>query len=149
MPKNQKPDGVIADSTKRLASRFYQLKTGHARTGQCLHWAKVHPDAQCWWCKFPSQTRDHLFKVCPEWKMQQKVLWAEVQKETGRWKSRWKIRDLLADRRCRQAEELDLREDRAPRRNGRCSFPRRPSWRPRETRSRGEMCAFPLSITLA
>jgi len=35
--------------------------------------------------------------------MQQKVLWAEAQKETGRGKSRWKIRDLLADERCGQA----------------------------------------------
>jgi len=35
--------------------------------------------------------------------MQQKILWAEVQKETGKWKSRWKIRDLLADGRCGQA----------------------------------------------
>jgi len=51
MPKRQKPDGTVANSSKRLASRFYQLKTGHARTGQYLHWAKVRPDAQCWWCK--------------------------------------------------------------------------------------------------
>jgi len=51
IPKSQKPDSVVADSTKRLASRFNQLKTGHARTGQYLHWAKVRPDAQCWWCK--------------------------------------------------------------------------------------------------
>ena len=29
--------------------------------------------------------------------MQQKVLWAEVQKETGGLKSRWKTRDLQAD----------------------------------------------------
>jgi len=35
--------------------------------------------------------------------MQQKILWGEVQKETGRWKSRWKIRDLLADGRCSQS----------------------------------------------
>jgi len=35
--------------------------------------------------------------------MQQKILWAEVQKETGRWKSRWKIRDLPEDGRCGQA----------------------------------------------
>jgi len=41
--------------------------------------------------------------VCPEWKAQQKILWAEVRKETGRWKSRWKIRGLLADGRCSQA----------------------------------------------
>jgi len=46
------------------------------------------------------QTRDHLFKECPEWKMRQKVLWAAVLKETKRWKSRWTVRDLLADRRC-------------------------------------------------
>ena len=44
--------------------------------------------------------REHLFKECPEWKAQQKILWAEVKKETGRWKDRWKIRDLLADERC-------------------------------------------------
>ena len=79
---------------------YYQLKTVHARTGQYLHWAKARPDAQCWWCKCPSQTRDHLFKVCPEWKMPQKILWAEVLKETNRWKSRWTVRDLLADGRC-------------------------------------------------
>jgi len=103
IPKSQKPDGVVASSTKRLASRYYQLKTGHARTGQYLHWAKVRPDTQCWWCKCPSQTRDHLFKVCPEWKMQQKILWAEVLKETKRWKSRWTVRDLLADGRCGRA----------------------------------------------
>jgi hypothetical protein len=32
-------------------------------------------------------------------------LWAEVRKETGRWKSRWKVRDLLApaDKRCSRA----------------------------------------------
>ena len=33
MPKSQGPDGTVAGSTKRLASRFYQLKTGHCRTG--------------------------------------------------------------------------------------------------------------------
>ena len=35
--------------------------------------------------------------------MQQKILWGEVKKETGKWKSRWKIQDLLADGRCSQA----------------------------------------------
>ena len=41
--------------------------------------------------------------MCPEWKIEQKILWAEVQKETGRWKSRWTVWDLLADGRCGQA----------------------------------------------
>jgi len=97
MLKSHRPDDAVAGSTKRLPSRYYQLNTGHARTGQYLHWAKARPTAQCWWCRCPPQTRDHLFRVSPEWKMQQKALWAEVQKETGRRKSRWKIRDQLAD----------------------------------------------------
>jgi len=64
MVESQKPDSEVADSTKRLASRFYQLKTGDARIRQYLHWAKIRPDGQWWWCKHPLQTRDHLFKVC-------------------------------------------------------------------------------------
>jgi ribonuclease HI len=62
-----------------------------------LHWTKNRTSPQCWWCRYPTQTREHLFKVNPEWKAQQKILWVEVREETGRWKSRWKIRDLLAD----------------------------------------------------
>jgi hypothetical protein len=33
IPANQKPDRVVASSSKRLTSRFYQLKTGHYLTG--------------------------------------------------------------------------------------------------------------------
>jgi len=49
------------------------------------------------------QTRDRLFKVCPKWKAQKKILWAEVREESGRGKSRFKIWGLLADERCSQA----------------------------------------------
>jgi len=87
-PTSQRPDGTVAGSTKRLASRFYQLKTGHCLTGQYLNWTKNRPTPQCWWCRYRTQTRDHLFKEYPEWKPQQKILWAEVKKETGRWKDR-------------------------------------------------------------
>jgi len=34
--------------------------------------------------------------VCPEWKAQQKIPWAEGWRVAGRDKSRFKIRDLLA-----------------------------------------------------
>jgi hypothetical protein len=34
---------------------------------------------------------------------QQRTLWAEARRETGRGKSRWKVRDLLADERCSRA----------------------------------------------
>jgi ribonuclease HI len=103
MSDKQKPEGVVAGSTKRHASRFYQLKTGHCLTGQYLYRTKGRPSPQCWWCASRTQTRDHLFKECVEWKVQQKILWAEARKETGRWKSRWKVRDLLEDERCSRA----------------------------------------------
>ena len=38
--------------------------------------------------------------MCPEWKTQQKILWAEVRKETGRRNDQWRIRDFLADEGC-------------------------------------------------
>jgi ribonuclease HI len=103
MPHRQRPDQTVAGSTKRHASRFYQLKTGHCLTAQYLNWTKTRPTAQCWWCPYRTQTREHCFKACPAWKEQQKTLWAEVRRETGRWKSRWKVRDLLADERCSRA----------------------------------------------
>jgi len=53
-------------ASKRIASRFYQLKTGHCLTGQYLNWTKNRPTPQCWWCRYQTQTRDHLFKECPE-----------------------------------------------------------------------------------
>jgi len=68
-----------------------------------LKWTKSRPSARCKWCRYQCQSRDHLLKSCPEWKAQQKVMWEKVKKETGRWKSRWKIRDLFADPRCSQA----------------------------------------------
>ena len=37
MPKSQRPDDTVAGSNNRFASRYYQLKTGHGRTGQYLH----------------------------------------------------------------------------------------------------------------
>jgi len=35
--------------------------------------------------------------------MQQKIVWMETQKETKRWKSRWRVWDLLANGRYAQA----------------------------------------------
>jgi hypothetical protein len=131
MPARQKPDGVFAGSSKRHASRFYQLKTGRCLTGQYLNWTKICPTPQCWWCASGTQTRDHLFKERAEWRGQQRTLWAEVRKEPARGKSRWKVRDLLADKRCsRSTTEIvsSPRFDRPRRRRGE---QRLRSWAPR------------------
>ena len=105
----QKPDPAVAKANKRLASRFYQFKTGHCLTGQYLAWTTRRPDATCWWCQYSIQTREHLFKNCPQWRCQQKTLWTTVLKETTklpgptRRRDRTSIAELLADERCSQA----------------------------------------------
>ena len=77
-----------------------QPKTGHCRTGQCLKWTQNLATAECGWCRYKTQTREHLFKNCEKWKLQQKTLWAEVLKKTGKGKNRFNIRDLFVDERC-------------------------------------------------
>jgi len=43
MLSRQRRGGTAAGSCKRLASRVYQLETGHCLTGQYLHWAESSP----------------------------------------------------------------------------------------------------------
>ena len=57
MPSSQKPDGVVAGSPKRFASRFYQVKTGHCLSGQYLQWTKNRPTAQCRGCRCQAPLR--------------------------------------------------------------------------------------------
>jgi hypothetical protein len=95
-----RPNRAVAGCSKRLANRFYQLKTGHCLTGQYLQWAKNRTTGKCGWCSYKVQTREHLFKNCPRWKPQQKILWAEVCKEPGKEENCFKIRDLFTDERC-------------------------------------------------
>jgi len=47
IPGRQQPDSTVSGSSKRLALRFYQLKTGRCLTGQYLHWTKNQATAQC------------------------------------------------------------------------------------------------------
>jgi len=99
MPRSQRPNRLVDRGSKRIARRFHQLRSGHCRTGQYLKWTKNADTATCGWCQYKNQTREHLLKHCPRWKTQQKILWAEVRKETGKGKSRFTVRDLFADER--------------------------------------------------
>jgi hypothetical protein len=99
LPSKRCPDAMVARSTKGQASRYYQLIPGHALIGQYLKGTNNRPSAECGWCGYKAQTREHLFKRCPRLRPQQKILWAETRKETGRGEDRFKIRDLFADER--------------------------------------------------
>ena len=79
--RRQAEPAPAARAEKRAASRFYQLKSGHALTGVYLKSTDNRPDDHCWWCdpeniSGTQQTRDHPFKHCSRWKDQQAELWA-------------------------------------------------------------------------
>jgi len=80
-PGGGKPDPTPARADKRTASRFYQLKSRHALTGVYLKSTDNRSGDHCWWCDPENnsdtlQTRDHLFKHCYKWKVQQAAMWA-------------------------------------------------------------------------
>jgi ribonuclease HI len=71
-------------SVKPLATRFYRLKSGHAPTGVYLKRFGHREDDKCWWCGgTTTQTREHLFRHCSQWKVQQTVLWKGNGLESG------------------------------------------------------------------
>jgi len=66
MPKSQKPDGAVGRQHQEACLEVLPAEDGARphRTVPALGEGSSH--SQCWWCLYPSQTRDHLFKVCPE-----------------------------------------------------------------------------------
>jgi len=100
MPKSQRPDGTVSGSTKRLALRFYQVKTGHClpSSGQ-----RAGPPRSAGGAGTSFRLGSISSRSARSGRPQQKILWAEVRKEIGKWKSQWKVRDLLADGRCSRA----------------------------------------------
>jgi len=61
-------DKHVKDARKSVASRYLQLKSGHAITGvHLLRIGKV-PDARCWWCSSSRQTVEHVLLECRKWR---------------------------------------------------------------------------------
>ena len=70
---------------KRVASRYFQLLSGHAMIAPFLkdRWGWTDSDA-CWWCNGGRQSRDHLFKECRRWEEGVGKLWDAVGRASGR-----------------------------------------------------------------
>ena len=72
---------------KHIASRYYQLLSGHSAIGPYIK-DKIRKtdDDRCWWCGGgKKQTRHHLFTECGAWMPQIRKLWKDVGKARG-WK---------------------------------------------------------------
>ena len=75
---------ALQRTRKSLASRFFQLASGHAMIAPFLRdkFGWVESD-QCWWCDRGRQSREHLFKECRTWKDQIKKLWKKIGEVSG------------------------------------------------------------------
>jgi len=83
----------IATADKRIGVRFYQLTIAHQLTGKYLV-SSMRSSLKSCWCSYRTERRKMHFKRCPHGKRQWIVPWAEVLRETGRWKNQFKLRDL-------------------------------------------------------
>ena len=74
---------ILQKTPKALASRFFQLASGHAMIAPFLKEKFGWIDSDiCWWYTKSRQTREHLFKECSAWKQEIRRLWKEVEEAT-------------------------------------------------------------------
>jgi hypothetical protein len=67
-------DKHVKDARKFVASRYLQLKSGHAITGvHLLRIGKVQ-DARCWWCSSSRQTVEHVLLECRKWRRERATM---------------------------------------------------------------------------
>jgi ribonuclease HI len=106
LKERQRTDPVASSTKKAIASRFYQLRMGKAHIGPYLAKIGEAADDKCWWCgSGASQTREHLFKHCSQWKDQRITMWRAVRKATeGKRTARnTSMAQLFGDERCTAA----------------------------------------------
>ena len=83
---------LLRTTRKKVASRYFQLLSGHAMIAPFLRdrWGWTDTD-RCWWCERGRQSRDHLFKECRTWEREIKELWGKVGKISGKRESKEEI----------------------------------------------------------
>jgi hypothetical protein len=106
---------------KKVASRFYQLLSGHDITAPYLKekLRKSETDT-CWWCESgKKQTRDHVFKECSMWKTEIRNLWKMVGREVGWRRAKWKrISKLFAEEKAEKAILEFIKKTEVGKKNG-------------------------------
>ncbi|EED13568.1 hypothetical protein TSTA_098250 [Talaromyces stipitatus ATCC 10500] len=80
MPRGWSLDPLAGKAPKRLASRYYQLKTGHAPIGTYLHRIGRRESLECQACKEPHETVRHVLFECRGRRTGRKVLYRVLKK---------------------------------------------------------------------
>ena len=77
--KNWQLDPTAAAASKHLASRYFQLKSGHAVIGAYLHQVRAQEDATCKGCGSSRETIHHLLFECRKWRHQRNKLYKDLE----------------------------------------------------------------------
>ena len=87
---------LLQRAPKHIASRYYQLLSGHAAIGPYLKdEIRNTDDGQCWWCRAGKrQTRHHLFTECKVWGPQIRKLWKERMEGQAHWRGSFLVFSL-------------------------------------------------------
>ena len=80
LPEKLKVDPQIYAIRRPIATRFFQLKLGHAITAVYLFRIKKRDSKSCWWCGAANQDIDHLLFLCKKWRDERKELYQELRK---------------------------------------------------------------------
>ena len=73
-------DPIAAAAPKNLASRLFQLKTGHATIGTYLHRIQARDKATCQGCGTPNETVHRLLFECRQWRCQRSKLYRALER---------------------------------------------------------------------
>ena len=89
---------MLANTLKKYASRYYQLKVGHE-----TYLAKIRASEtlQCWWCDGTEQTVEHLYTKCRRWRKERRKFMRTLCKEgisCQGWTERKRLAELLANK---------------------------------------------------
>jgi hypothetical protein len=71
---------VVAAAPKKVASRYYQLKVGHAAIGAYLEKIQARDSKACQGCQAPGETVYHLLFECRVWRRQREELYKGLEK---------------------------------------------------------------------
>lgn len=113
-------DPTLGNASKKYASRFYQLKVGHAAVGTFLVRIEAIETPECWWCGEAKQFVVHLYTKCRRWRKERRKMIRELHTEGVTWQAQTErkcLAGLLANQRATktllrflQATEIGGRE---------------------------------------
>ena len=93
---------VLGNAPKKYAAGYFQLKVGHGAVGRYLARIGRIETPECWWCREPVQTVEHLYIKCRRWRRERRKLIRELEKNRVTWQAqgqaekRW-MASLLAN----------------------------------------------------